>query len=76
MSATEPNAAPANGPQDDEAPKIQEVRVVNGPPTGWGAMATDVRDYDEDKVKSCKEDIDTLLVFVSHFLSLSLMIYT
>ena len=32
---------------------------------GWLSMAKIVRDYDEEKVKDCKEDIDTLLVFVS-----------
>ena len=33
--------------------------------TGWTVMAKTVRDIDEGKVKDCKEDIDTLLVFVS-----------
>lgn len=28
-------------------------------------MAKTVREVDEDKVRDCKEDIDTLLVFVS-----------
>lgn len=27
-------------------------------------MVNSVREYDEEKVKDCKEDIDTLLVFV------------
>ena len=36
-----------------------------GKPTGWSAMSKVVRDFDEEKVKECKEDIDTLLVFVS-----------
>lgn len=31
-------------------------------------MAKTIRDVDEDKVKDYKEDIDTLLVFVSVFL--------
>jgi hypothetical protein len=39
--------------------------VLAGQPTGWAAMAETVRAYDEDKVKDTKEDIDTLLVFVS-----------
>jgi hypothetical protein len=39
--------------------------VLSGQPTGWAAMAQTVRAYDEDKVKDSKEDIDTLLVFVS-----------
>lgn len=28
-------------------------------------MAKEVRDFDEEKVRNSKEDIDTLLVFVS-----------
>lgn len=28
-------------------------------------MAAAMREYDEQKVKDCKEDMDTLLVFVS-----------
>ncbi|KAI0695535.1 hypothetical protein BC835DRAFT_946113 [Cytidiella melzeri] len=34
---------------------------------GWSAMARVVRDFDEEKVKDCKEDIDTLLVFAGLF---------
>lgn len=45
-----------------------EVRyVLSGEPTGWTAMAAKVREFDEEKVKDTKEDIDTLLVFVSSF---------
>lgn len=32
---------------------------------GWPAMFKAVRDYDEEEIRYCKEDIDTLLVFVS-----------
>ncbi len=46
-------------------PEIQTVQVV-GQPTGWAAMAEDIRKYDEDKVKECRDDIDTLMTFVSH----------
>lgn len=48
-----------------------------GQPTGWAAMAHAVRNFDEEKVKDCKEDIDTLLVFVrrsSHLESSILLI--
>ena len=34
---------------------------------GWHVMAKAVRDLDELKVKDIKEDIDTLLVFVSRY---------
>ncbi len=43
--------------------------VLSGQPTGWAAMASQVRDFDEEKVKDTKEDIDTLLVFVRGFCS-------
>ena len=33
--------------------------------TGWTAMAHNVREVDEQKVRGHKEDIDTILVFVS-----------
>ena len=49
-----------------KAPKDSEVKyVLSGQPTGWWAMSKDVREFDVEKVQSCKEDIDTLLVFVS-----------
>ncbi|KAI0074299.1 hypothetical protein K474DRAFT_72831 [Panus rudis PR-1116 ss-1] len=34
---------------------------------GWQYLAERLRRYDEDKVKGCKEDIDTLLVFAGLF---------
>ena len=44
-----------------------EVRyVLSGQPTGWAAMAGVTREFDEEKIQDCKEDIDTLLVFVSY----------
>ena len=50
----------------DNPEKGTEVRyVLAGQSTGWSAMAKAVREFDEEKVKDCKEDIDTLLVFVS-----------
>ena len=43
----------------------ENVRYVTaGTPNGWVAMAKTIRDVDEGKVNDCKEDIDTLLVFV------------
>ena len=42
----------------------------NTPSTGWTAMAHNVREVDEQKVRGHKEDIDTILVFVrAHCLS-------
>ena len=50
-------------------PPVQaEVRyVLSGQPKGWAAMAVVTREFDEEKIQDCKEDIDTLLVFVSRF---------
>lgn len=52
------------GPESDQntEPKVQYV--LSGQLTGMAAMANAVREYDEEQVQNCKEDIDTLLVFV------------
>ena len=57
-------------PAQANVPKEPEVKyVLSGQPTGWWAAAKDVREFDVEKVTSCKEDIDTLLVFVSRICS-------
>ncbi len=33
-------------------------------PDSWLRLSNTLRQYDQDKVQDCKEDIDTLLVFV------------
>ena len=43
---------------------VQTVHII-GQATGWAAMAEDIRNYDDDRVKECREDIDTLMTFVS-----------
>jgi hypothetical protein len=52
----------------DESGQMAETSqvkyVLSGQPTGFAAMADKMREYDEEKVKDVKEDIDTLLVFV------------
>ena len=53
------NAAPAGGTE------VKTEYVLSGQPTGWAAMAKEVRDVDEEKMNNCKDDVDTLLVFVS-----------
>ena len=55
------NTASAASPA---SPAFQASPMVMSGATGWGAMARTVRDIDEDKIRDCKEDIDTLLVFV------------
>ena len=39
---------------------------------GWAKIDKTIRQLDEDKVRDCKEDMDTLLVFVSFLLTLLL----
>lgn len=47
----------------------QQILPTGGAPLGgWHTIAKTVRDVDEEKVKDCREDIDTLLVFVSRCL--------
>ena len=51
---------------DSNAEPLPQVQYIpSGKPTGLAAMANAVREYDDERVKNCKEDIDTLLVFVS-----------
>ena len=56
---------PTKGLEDSHSSEIKVQYVLSGQPTGWAAMAKILHEYDEEKVKSCKEDIDTILVFVS-----------
>lgn len=43
----------------------ENIRYVQVPdPSGWPTMAKTVRDADIDRIADCKEDMDTLLVFV------------
>ena len=44
--------------------KVQRVRI-EPERTGWARMHDLVREYDKNRVVDNKEDIDTLLVFVS-----------
>ncbi|KAI0776397.1 hypothetical protein BC629DRAFT_1290587, partial [Irpex lacteus] len=53
--------------RDVNATKINLQYAVPGQQAGWSAMAKVVRDFDEEKVRDCKEDIDTLLVFAGLF---------
>ena len=47
-----------------EVDKVQRVRI-EPERTGWARMYDLVRQVDKDRVADIKEDIDTLLVFVS-----------
>ncbi|KAI0688607.1 hypothetical protein BC835DRAFT_302945 [Cytidiella melzeri] len=58
---------PDNLSQVHDADELRTQYVLSGQPTGWSAMAKLIREYDEDKVRDCKEDIDTLLVFAGLF---------
>lgn len=39
--------------------------AATGQGVGWAAVERAVRDFDDQLVQDCKEDIDTLLTFVS-----------
>ena len=52
-----------DGPQD-EVDKVQRVRI-EPERTGWARIYDLVRQVDKDRVADIKDDIDTLLVFVS-----------
>ena len=56
---------------DVNAAYMQELpsAPISYQPTGWVAVAQAVHDFDEQQVQDCKEDIDTLLTFVSRVLS-------
>ena len=51
----------------DEVDKVQRVRI-EPERTGWARIYDLVRQVDKDRVADIKEDIDTLLVFVSSLL--------
>ena len=52
--------------EDAPSSKAPPVTIIAGQLTGWAAMAEIVRKYDAEKIEDCKDDIDTLLVFVSN----------
>ena len=52
-----------NGPSNTDD-KVQRVRI-EPERTGWARMYDLVREYDKNRIIDNKEDIDTLLVFVS-----------
>ena len=54
-------------PLAGDAPGLKATDPLLG--TGWAALQRTVRDYDREKVEFCRDDINTLLVFVSLFLS-------
>ncbi|KAI0091444.1 hypothetical protein BDY19DRAFT_885220, partial [Irpex rosettiformis] len=45
----------------------RDGNVQSGQATGWAAMHSLVREFDEERVKDTKEDIDTILVFAGLF---------
>lgn len=56
---------------ESAAPELKHVPIDLAPDigdeteSGWAAIARSIRDIDEQKIKDYKEDIDTILVFVS-----------
>ena len=55
-----------DGPNNTDD-KVQRVRI-EPERTGWARMYDLVREYDKNRIIDNKEDIDTLLVFVSPIL--------
>lgn len=53
--------------QDPQAGNSEPEKpiILAGQPVGWAGMAKDVREFDQEEVRQGKEDVDTLLVFVS-----------
>ena len=58
-----------NGPNDTDD-KVQRVRI-EPERTGWARMYDLVREVDKTRIVDNKEDIDTLLVFVSLYIASS-----
>ncbi|KAI0738747.1 hypothetical protein BC629DRAFT_1300105, partial [Irpex lacteus] len=59
---------PKKSSKNQDENDTREVRYIwTGQATGWGAIAAHMREYDEEKVKAVKDDIDTLLVFAGLF---------
>jgi hypothetical protein len=66
--------------ENDEFRSLNETigspPVLPNQPTGWAAMAENMRAYDEDRVKDVKEDIDSLFIFVRLSCTLSQVFLT
>lgn len=62
MAGTNQPAKTAEAKDQDNRERIRYVEVSS--PSGWQTMTKTVREVDEDKIGDCKDDIDTLLVFV------------
>ena len=61
-----PSVPQGQAGQDSSTVKEPETKyVLSGQPTGWAAMSKEVREFDEEKIQNSKDDVDTLLVFVS-----------
>ncbi|KAI0345114.1 hypothetical protein BDW22DRAFT_999843 [Trametopsis cervina] len=70
FSGTTIDGSPAdnlNAQGSAKADSPNTIYVLAGQPTGWAAMAEDIKKYDSDKIDDCKEDIDTLMTFSGLF---------
>lgn len=66
MDASGPQAQARNGVVVNNDGSNIHI-TMPGQAVGWGAVENAVREDDERQVQSCKEDIDSLLTFVSRF---------
>lgn len=74
-----PNAPQSYIPEEiDPSTKLQMLYGAVGPPHAepqkadeWDTLAELLRDHDSIKVANCNGDIDSLLIFVSHYYCLT-----
>lgn len=76
MDSETPGSPPADEkdttePPSESPPELKHISIDDAPKitddteSGWAAIAKSIQDVDEQKIKDYKEDIDTILVFVS-----------
>ncbi len=59
----------ADGDSDSDSTCAAEESATAAPvKNAWARLSTTIRKVDAEKVRDCKEDIDTILVFVSDYL--------
>ncbi|TCD68392.1 60S ribosomal protein L20 [Steccherinum ochraceum] len=64
------NTSEKAGVNHDDIPELeedQEDHGAGGSAEGWATLSKTMTEYDEVKIKDCKEDMDTLLVFAGLF---------
>ncbi|KAI0758448.1 hypothetical protein BC629DRAFT_1551371 [Irpex lacteus] len=71
---------PPKDPQDTQQPSSAAQQAPSGPQalpgqlTGWAAVEKALKEFDQQEIGGYKEDIDSLLTFVSFHLAVSLLV--